>query len=226
MAQYAYYKIGNTNTQIKRVGWKVGNNTSTFRKVGWNNSVYILESWRSCSANVPVTYRYYTQGKSIPTANHSYTLISSWESSYYYGNIVHHSGTSYCWDVNWFSTYDSENVMHVENAYTFVTNGMTYTNGLYRSISDGYTFEVKSYENGTKNVQTSVSHTVETPVHGGNFQQKAEFKYEQSTIPNQGHINNSLIIDKYNLYPVIDNVNHLTTSYFLPSETPFVWNTW
>lgn len=68
MAQYAYYKVGNIDTQIKRVGW----NGQTYRKVGWNGVVYVLSSYYEYTANnFPFTYEY-VQMSDVQTGTQTY----------------------------------------------------------------------------------------------------------------------------------------------------------
>ena len=231
MAQYAYYRVNDSAPmyQEKRIGY----NNQSYRIVGYNNSLYYLESWQSCSANFPFTYNYLSEDISKPTAKHSYTLISSWKSLQYWTYPVEtESGTSYCWDVNWFSTYDDQNHMHVESAFTFVIDGMTYINGSYTkthkdtALGENYTstFVVKPYQNDTMNVQTAASSTYSKGYGGGAAQTRIDLKFSQSNKPNNGNI--TPLSSYYNGFT--DNVSGKYTTRYSYNENPsiFVWNTW
>lgn len=223
MAQYCYYTTADSSSasRIKRMGY----NGSTCRKVGYNNTVFVLESWRSCSANFPFTYQYLSKDFVQATADHSFTQISSWRTFYDNSNIRREtSGTSYCWDVNWLSTFDDDGNMHVENAFTFVTDGMTYSNGSYKKTYGSATTVIKTYSSGTKNVKVPSESTYSKTYGGGANQTKIELKFSQSNYPNNGYI--VPLSNFYNGFE--DRVSGSYTTRYSYNENPtiFVWNTW
>lgn len=233
MAQYAYYKIGNTNTRIKRVGW----NNSSFRKVGWNNSVYILESWVSCSAPMTVSSTLYTQGKTIPKANHTYTDGNVSVTTMYNGVIQGNNNYNVKWWETSFSLWDTNNNYTLQGEKANVTNvGSQLVNSIDDAGVSKYTFNdetsqgrgtrftvwLKAFYGGVSNVQTNSSRSAEVAVYGGDQKLTAEFKFEQETIPT---ITPQNIRDKYNLNNVIDNVHNSTTRYYFNNPN-FIWNTW
>lgn len=210
---------------IKRIGY----NGITCRKVGINGSVIYLQSyWEATCSKFPYTYTVYTE-RTVPEGKANHTF-----SQYTYGITEVYDGSQQPLQ-NGLSTACEASFYYYVNgnqstmaAFSGLTYGMTYQNGVYSSTYNGgrlkSTLTLRVVNGGVSQYTTQKSYTDSQGVNGGTNNTKFDFFFATSVKPNNGNISPiSAYTDFFN-----DSVVGKTTTRYGYNEIPqsFTWNTW